>query len=279
MQTASLVRPQLLPGPPAYPARGRLYGDWLCMLEVPPKSVESSASGVFGGAVVDLGESPERHACGGVDGRQFAKSECSESTNNVSVSFHGAHSAVYGNFLQPHLGSAIDYRIRMKRPDLKTQIWESASRLMRWRYGREHLSRLASDCGFGLGTSSRLKLRETDVQVGTLDAIAEGFGFQAWQLLVPDFDPKAPPVLFDPSDEEEAELLSIFRNMDKDNRPALLARARTLLALDKEVPSVRDDNPPVRSQLTSEIPPRNHLPAKEHPHLISRPKHRKQGEK
>lgn len=100
---------------------------------------------------------------------------------------------------------------------------------MHWRYGEENLSRLARDCSFGPGTPSRIKEQATEVRLQTIEAIANRFGFDAWQLLVPGFDPEDPPRLASsrlPSDEEE--LLRLYRGLDEDTKPALMNRAAAL---------------------------------------------------
>lgn len=115
------------------------------------------------------------------------------------------------------------------KKDLKDLLWESVSRLMVWRYGKENLSRLAADCKFGLGTSSRIKDRKTEVRLETIDAIAEKFGFEAWQLLVDGFDPADPPRLaHDELPDDQRELLRAYLALDPDTRPALLNRAHSL---------------------------------------------------
>ena len=121
------------------------------------------------------------------------------------------------------------YRIRMNRANLKQLLWESTVALMEWRYGGENLSRLAKDCGFGLGTAGRIKERQTEVRLETIEAIAKKFGFEAWQLLVKGFDPSAPPQLAGVDlPEDQRQLLEAYRALDDDTRPALLNRAQSL---------------------------------------------------
>lgn len=131
--------------------------------------------------------------------------------------------------MQPQAVYSSRYRTRMARDNLKVVLWQSVQRLMDWRYGGENLTRLANDCGIGPGTSSRLKEQKTEVRLQTIEALAKRFGFEAWQLLVPGFDPESPPRLGEhklPGDEEE--LLRLYRNLDHDTRPALMNRAASL---------------------------------------------------
>lgn len=54
---------------------------------------------------------------------------------------------------------------------------------------------LADAMGVGHGTIARLRAGSHATTIDTVATVAEHFGFEAWQLLVPDFDPDAPPVL------------------------------------------------------------------------------------
>ena len=44
-------------------------------------------------------------------------------------------------------------------------------------------------------TVSRILLLQNEPSIDKLERIAAVFGFEAWQLLVPTFDPLSPPVL------------------------------------------------------------------------------------
>lgn len=111
----------------------------------------------------------------------------------------------------------------------KSVLWQSVSRLMIWRYGNENLTRLAAETGLGPGTCSRIKEQRTEIGLRVMTTIAQHFGFQPWQLLVPGFDPANPPTLsvLDVNSDEQ-ELLGLYRKLDEDTRPALLNRARSL---------------------------------------------------
>jgi hypothetical protein len=62
----------------------------------------------------------------------------------------------------------------------------------------------------GTGSASRV-LRGQNVRLETLARIARGFGVEAWQLLVVDFDPLHPPQLLTPELEEELDALRDFQ--------------------------------------------------------------------
>lgn len=49
--------------------------------------------------------------------------------------------------------------------------------------------------GVSQSTIDRLEAGETDTRISTVAGVASAFGFAGWQLLIPDFDPKDPPVL------------------------------------------------------------------------------------
>ena len=90
----------------------------------------------------------------------------------------------------------------MRREDSRATLWTNIQTLMRHRYGRENLTRLARECKFGPATSSRLKSMETSVTLETLNKIADTFGVEPWQLLVPGLSATSLPALRLVSPEE-----------------------------------------------------------------------------
>jgi hypothetical protein len=79
--------------------------------------------------------------------------------------------------------------------DSKAVLWASVLALMVKNYGRENLNRLAREAKIGPGTATRLKAQETSVGLDTIDKLAGHFNVEAWQLLVPGFEPDNMPVL------------------------------------------------------------------------------------
>lgn len=86
---------------------------------------------------------------------------------------------------------------------------------MKTHYGGENLTRLAKDCGIGPGTASRMKEAKTSVGVEILDKIAKHFHLQAWELLVPTFDPSNRPAL-QPVSEHEKRLYERIKEVAKE---------------------------------------------------------------
>lgn len=68
----------------------------------------------------------------------------------------------------------------------------------------------AEKCGIGEGTVWRISKGQDGTSVETLRAIAEAHGLQAWQLLVPGFDPANPPVMA-PLTEAERKLYAAIK--------------------------------------------------------------------
>lgn len=99
-----------------------------------------------------------------------------------------AESTEFGRSSQPHPVDDPNYRIRMSKIDSKVVLWENVSALMKAKYGKENLTRLALEGKFGPGTSSRIKQHETSVGLDVLDSLAHVFKVEPWQLLVPNFD-------------------------------------------------------------------------------------------
>lgn len=87
--------------------------------------------------------------------------------------------------------------------------------LMDWRGTANR--RLAAACGVGEGSIQRIRRGQTAATLSTIEAIARHFGFEPWQLLVEDFDPKQPPHLTYPSTAER-ELYERFRKFIENNK-------------------------------------------------------------
>lgn len=62
---------------------------------------------------------------------------------------------------------------------------------------------LAAKAGIGKGTVGRILRAEDAPAIDTVQAIAEVFSWQAWQMLIPDIDPAAPPELMTPTVRQE----------------------------------------------------------------------------
>lgn len=57
------------------------------------------------------------------------------------------------------------------------------------------LPQITARCGVSNGTLDRTRRAASAINVDDLARIAGAFGLEAWQLLVPDLDPAAPPEL------------------------------------------------------------------------------------
>jgi len=99
--------------------------------------------------------------------------------------------------------------------DSRKTLWKSVGALMKKHYGGENLTRLAKECKFGPGTASRIKEAKTSVGLDIIDKIAKKFGVDAWELLVPGFDPDARPAL-QPLSEAERQLYVRFKDLAKE---------------------------------------------------------------
>lgn len=56
-------------------------------------------------------------------------------------------------------------------------------------------SAMARRCNLPQPTISRIANMKVTPSLEVLETVASAYGFDAWQLLVPNFDPKSPPVL------------------------------------------------------------------------------------
>lgn len=90
----------------------------------------------------------------------------------------------------------------MSAIDSKVMLWRSVSALMRSRWGDENLNKLAKAARIGPATCARLKEQKTSVGLEVIDKLAAAFHVEAWQLLVPTFDPQNLPTLLPMSEAE-----------------------------------------------------------------------------
>lgn len=90
-----------------------------------------------------------------------------------------------------------------KTTSARSILWANVSALMRHKYGKENLTRLAADCKLGPGTASRIKEQKTSVGIDVVETIARKFGIDAWQLLVPGMEADNPPVIANASAEHQ----------------------------------------------------------------------------
>jgi hypothetical protein len=79
--------------------------------------------------------------------------------------------------------------------DPKNILWKNVQSLMQAKYGQDNLWQFCKFVGIGHGTGSRIKEQRTAVGIDTLEAIAAKFDLQVWHLLLPNLDPKNPPVV------------------------------------------------------------------------------------
>ena len=97
----------------------------------------------------------------------------------------------------------------------RAALWQSVRAIMVREYGGENMKRLATDTGVGLATIARIKDQQTSIGIDVLDRIAARFNVSAWQLLVPGFNPAAPPTL-QPVSERERQLYDRLIKAAKD---------------------------------------------------------------
>lgn len=94
-------------------------------------------------------------------------------------------------------------------------VAENINRLISGHTELGSTKRLARATHLGVGTIDRIRKAQVACGVDTLEIIASKFGLSAWQLLVPEFDPKHPPVLLGYS-PREVELFERVRVLIKD---------------------------------------------------------------
>lgn len=112
------------------------------------------------------------------------------------------------------------YPRRVSVTPAKAVLWANVQALMDARYGKENLTRLAADAKIGPGTATRIKEQRTSIGLDVLEQIAQAFGIEPWQLLVPGMDASNPPVL------------RVANNAERELYERLLKAAKDLSKLD-----------------------------------------------
>ena len=117
--------------------------------------------------------------------------------------------------------------------DIKLIISNSVSKLLE---GRKDISRLnlSRQMNVADGTLGRIKYGTGNPNIETVETIAKFFKFEAWQLLVENFDPSNPPKLAGTSQDsfseghlsdDEARLVTLFRQLQEPEKTYLLKHA------------------------------------------------------
>jgi len=135
----------------------------------------------------------------------------------------------------------------MTPKDIKSIVAENVAALSARFHGRPNKTRLGTETGINLGGAQRVLSGEVSVGVDLLQQIARRYGLQAWQLLVPKFDPQRPPQLqleqmntihqtttqYSARNIGEQHLLDAFRNMSAMHREDIISLAQRWADHDK----------------------------------------------
>lgn len=105
------------------------------------------------------------------------------------------HTVNHGNSFFPVSVWDDSYSGDMPAIDPKAILWNNIVALMRHSYGKENINQLHKDSGVSLATITRIKQQETSVGVEIVGKVADAFGLEAWQLMVPNLQPDHAPVL------------------------------------------------------------------------------------
>jgi hypothetical protein len=83
----------------------------------------------------------------------------------------------------------------MQPRDMRTYLWETLCRFVGLDPLTAKIDAVHEKLNVGRGTVQRIRGRDSWPAGDTLHVLAETFGLEVWQLLVPDLDPKHPPTL------------------------------------------------------------------------------------
>lgn len=137
--------------------------------------------------------------------------------------------------IKPLVASAPSYPLlvtKPPRPPAVEVLKESVARLVD-RAGSQ--PKLHSETKVPQKTISRLSRGDNPATIQTVDELAVGAGFEAWQLLVPGFDPNNPPVVSGRYPQRLLGVLSLLELIEDDASLAIIEQMAAKLA-DVEVP-------------------------------------------
>ena len=120
-----------------------------------------------------------------------------------------------GKFFTPLLDKTFPYHARM--PELRATrdvLAENLNHLMSAYPSLDSNPKLARRSKLGVGTIARVRNSDAAVNLDTLDKLAGCFDLHPWQMLVPNLDPKSPPVLRSMS-QAESDLFDRLRSVIK----------------------------------------------------------------
>lgn len=122
--------------------------------------------------------------------------------------------------------------------DSRQQLWSNLSALMKLRYGKENLNRLAKDPQVSPGTIFRIKEQRTSVGLDVLDKLAYGIGVNPENLISPFFDPltsKSTPQNLSHQAQEIASALAAIQ--DKQVQAQAYSLAKQVVDFGRGLPS------------------------------------------
>lgn len=99
-------------------------------------------------------------------------------------------------FFFPYVDKTSNYHQRVPtQRATKDVLAANLNRLMATYPSLDSNPKLAKKAKLGVGTIARTRNADAACSLDTLDKLAGCFELQSWQMLVPDLDPKSPPVL------------------------------------------------------------------------------------
>lgn len=121
------------------------------------------------------------------------------------MGFMSATVTEFGYPCQPQTVSSVRYgpAVNSERKNPLASVAANVAKCMESGRGPASQIALGAKVGIGQSTVGRILTGENDPRIGTLDKIAAAYGLETWQLLVPDLDPKNPPILRSVSPAEE----------------------------------------------------------------------------
>lgn len=124
---------------------------------------------------------------------------------NIKDLAHGLNLSDISPVVKRHIAFDLHYAISMNSRETFGANLTSAMKSRRARdKGLTSNKKVGDKLKISDNTVGRIRRGENSIGIDMLDKIAGLFGLQAWQLLVPEFDPSSPPMLRAMNEHERA---------------------------------------------------------------------------
>jgi hypothetical protein len=191
--------------------------------------LDSKNSRVWRLPILDLVNGGLRYSAGDAQSANLGFGGAMKTLQNGRKDVHARKPTEADRQSQPISSGAAKYDANMRRTaDIRKVVADNVAKVSEHRHGKVNKTRLGADTNINLGGAQRVLSGDVGVGIDLLEKIADAYGLEVWQLLVPNFDPQKPPQLSGrPAIQNilEQQLLDFYRHMPDERKEDLIALA------------------------------------------------------